>query len=148
MEQMLRALAWGDLARPGVPHLVVIWQDGAGGATPRPVAVLLDTPEPLWRSRNVPVEVTDQNGIHRYQLQPRPWLDLVEQPGAAPLITRFLCSNDGGRTLIMLQPTARGSTLNLLLRRTHHPLFEGDTAIESSPLAKVSLAMAPWEDQS
>lgn len=148
LEQTLRALRWGDLARPAGPRLTVIWQDGAGGAPPRPFALLLETPEPLWRWRQVPVEVTDSHGTRRYQLQPQPWLDVVETPAGGPLVSRFVHSTDGGRTLVMLQPAARGGTLTLALRRTHHPLFEGDQAAETAALAAITLAMAPWEDQS
>ena len=151
MQEALRQVRWGDLARAGQPRVTVIWQDGAGGAPPQPFALLLETPEPLWRERQIPEIVTepvgDPNAVRRYKLVPRPWLDLVETTAGAAQVARFVHSTDGGRTLAVLQPTARGATLNLALRRTHHPLFEGDALLETAPVVAASLMKAPWEDQ-
>jgi hypothetical protein len=146
LEQALRAARWGDLARPTAPRLTVIWQDGAGGAPPQPVALLLETPEPLWRSRGVPREVQDGQGTKRYQLVPQQWLDVVETPPGAPLVARLVHSTDGGRTLAVLRSNARSDTLNLALRRTHHPLFEGNAASTTAALVVAVLTAAPWEE--
>lgn len=145
IEQCLRRVRWGDLTRPDQPRVTLIWQDGAGGIPPQPVALLLETTEPLWRWRQVPEEVTDQAGTRRWQLRPKPWLDVIEPSGAASVVTRFVSSAGGGRTLALLRPGARGGTLNLALRQTHHDLFDGDHAVETTKLATASLAMAPWE---
>jgi hypothetical protein len=147
LEQTLRALRWGDLSPPTGPHVTVIWQDGEAGG-PQPLAVLLETPEPLWRLRDVPKEVTDTEGTRRYQLQPQPWLDVVEAPAGGSLVSRLVYSTSADRTLVILGPVARGGMLHLALRRAHHPLFEGSEAIETAVLATVSLAKAPWEDLS
>jgi hypothetical protein len=146
LEQALRAARWGELARPAAPRPTVIWQDGAGGGPPQPVALLLETPEPLWRARGVPQEVQDGQGTSRYQLVPQAWLDVIETPPAAPLVVRLVHSTDGGRTLAMLGPAARGGTLNLALRRTHHPLFEDDTVSTIASLVSAVLTAAPWEE--
>ncbi len=143
LEQALRAARWGELARPSTPRLTVIWKDGA---PPQPIALLLETPEPLWRSRGVPREVQDGQGTKRYQLVPQTWLDVVETPPAAPLVARLVHSTDGGRTLAVLTPNARGGTLSLALRRTHHPLFEGNAASTTAALVAAVLTAAPWEE--
>ncbi|AIQ11505.1 hypothetical protein [Paenibacillus durus] len=148
IENALRRARWGDLARLVSPHLTVIWKDGALGTPPQPFALLIETTEPLWRWRDVPQEVTDSHGTRRYQLQPVTWLDVIETPAGVRLVSRFVRSSGGGRTLVVLKPSARGGTLSLALRRTYHILFEGYTAVKTASLTTVSLAMAPWEDQS
>ncbi len=145
-ERALRALRWGDLARPGRPRVTVMWQDSSAAAPPQPSAVLVETPEPLWRWRDVPREVPDSRGTRRYQLRPQPWLDVVATSERDPLILGFVHSTDGARTLVMLQAAARGQLLGLELRRTHQTLFEGNQDEEKAALAAVSLATAPWED--
>ena len=122
VEGALRAIQWGDLLRPTEPRVTVIWADGT---PPQPVALLLETPEPLWRWRDVPAPVKDEHGMTRqYRLQPTPWLDIIETPTAGRLVTRLIYSVDGARTLALLDG-ARGGTLSLALRRTFHSLFEG-----------------------
>jgi hypothetical protein len=151
-EQALRALRWGDLARPAAPRVTLIRRDAAPPFTfSGPAAVLLETPEPLWRWRAVPQEVTDRHGTRRYQLRPQAWLDVVETPSDGQRVLRFVHSTSGDRTLVMLQPTAlvSGGTLSLALRRAHHPLFEGEPAPAPAPLCTITLHIkAPWEEPS
>ncbi|MDC0759247.1 hypothetical protein POF51_00935 [Brevibacillus sp. AG] len=148
IEKSLRSAHWGDLARPKLPRLTVIWKDGVGGAPSQPFALLIETTEPLWRWRDVPQEVIDQHGTRRYQQQPCAWLDVFETSASMRLVSRFVHSSGGGRALVVLNPSSGGGTLSLTLRRTHHTLFEGNTAVKTAVLKTVSLAMAPWEDQS
>jgi hypothetical protein len=148
LEEALRAARWGDLARPAGPRVTVIWQDGAGGAPPQPFALLLETPESAWRTRGVPALVGDPDAVKRYRLQPQAWLDVVETPAGAALAARIVRSTDGSRTLVVLQPGARGATLSLALRRTNHRLFENNSNNDTAPLVAASLAAAPWEETS
>jgi hypothetical protein len=145
LERALRDVGWGDLGRLTEPRVTVIWQGGAG-ETPQPVAVLLETPEPLWRQREVPNEVVDEDGTRRFQMVAEPWLGVVAAPAAAPLVERLVRSTDGSRTLVLLQPGARGGSLGLSLRRLHHPLFEAGPAPDPWPLVTADLAQAPWEE--
>jgi hypothetical protein len=145
LEAALRAVRWGDLARPSTPRTTVIWLDGASGSPPQPIAVLIETPEPLWRWRDTPQGVTDA-GTQRYIMGPTVWLDVIETPDATPLVIRFVSSAGGGRTLVVLAPNARGAVLKLALRRTNSPLIEGDKAVETVQLIAASLTAAPWED--
>jgi hypothetical protein len=144
-EQALRAAAWGDLARPGAPWATVIWQGGAGAA-PQPFALLLEAPEPFWRQREVPKEVTDAAGTHRFQMVTEPWLEIAPTPAAAQLVARLVVATAGNRALVLLRPGARGGTLTLALRRRHHPLFEGDGATEGAGLVTADLTRALWEN--
>jgi hypothetical protein len=145
LERALRDVGWGDLGRPAEPRVTVTWRGGVG-ETPQPVAVLVETPEPLWRQREVPKEVVDGTGTRRIQMVAEPWLDVLAAPAAAPLIQRLVRSTEGGRTLALLNPGARGGLLALLLRRLYHPLFEGSRPPDSWPLVTADLANAPWEE--
>jgi hypothetical protein len=149
LEDALRAVRWGELTRPAVPRVTVIWRDPAAPSQhSSPAAVLLETPEPLWRRRDSPEEVTDANGTRRYQLRPWQWLGVVETPPGDPIATRFVQTTDGARTLVILDQSVAtsGGTLSLGLRRTHHPLFEGDSALATESLCAIALtAAAPWE---
>ncbi|PEC65014.1 hypothetical protein [Bacillus toyonensis] len=144
-EDALREVRWGDLALPRKPRLTVIWQDGVGSMPPQPIGMLIETTESLWRWRDVPQEVNDENGNYQYQLQPQPWLDVFETPIDGPVVSRLVFSTGGCRTLIIFNSTARGGTLSLSLRRYHHMLFEGNNSVETAALQVVSLAKAPWE---
>lgn len=143
-EDVLREVRWGDLALPREPRLTVIWQDGVGSMPPQPIGMLIETTEPLWRWRDVPQEVTDEDGNY-YQLQPQPWLDVFETPIDGAVVSRLVASTGGCRTMIIFNSAARGGTLSLSLRRYHHSLFEGDNSVETAALQVVNLAKAPWE---
>jgi hypothetical protein len=149
-EAVLRALQWGDLGRQQAARVTVIRQDGAPPlSVSTPVAVLLETPEPVWRWRSVPEQVTDKHGTRRYQLKSQAWLDMIETPVDGTRVRRFIHSSSGDRTLVILQPlpSGTGGTLSLALRRAHHPLFEGGSAPALASLCTISLAaMAPWEE--
>ena len=91
-------------------------------APPQPVALLLQSPEPHWRSRPLPTQVMI-DGRTRWRLAPQFWLTL-EAANAALVRTTA-----GDRTLIRLAPQARGRHQNVTLRRTHQPWIEGDSTV-------------------
>ncbi len=146
LEQVLRALRWGDLARPAGPRVTVIWGVSPPVASHRAIALLLDTPEPLWRWRDVPTEVTDPAGTRRWELRRQPWLDVVDTPAGSLPVTRFIHSTDGARTLVMLSPLIfLNGSVSLSLRRSRHPVFEGDAGVETTPLVTTRLTvLPPW----
>lgn len=144
-EAALRGARWGDLARPSAPRVTVIWRDGTASAGAQPTALLIETPEPLWRSRDVPELGDDGDGIKRYRMVPKPWLEVIETTAGARQVSCFVHSTEGGRTLVLLLPNARGATMTLGLQRTHHQAVEGDSAVEMVTLLSVGLAHPPWE---
>ena len=137
------ALRWGDRrdrrSRAGHPL------DQAGARTFGAVAVLLETPEPLWRFRDIPEELEDEDGVKRFAAEP----EGVARGGRLPSRGRVRHSTDGGRTLALLDPQIAvvGGNVSLSLRRIHHPMFEG--AVGSPPpqdLLGATLApRATWE---
>ena len=97
---------------PSSPR-IVFWEPAA--ADPQPVAVLLDSSEPMWRSRPVPTEVADPGsalGKH-YELAPTPWLDLVHQGGGDDLVSHIVPAPGGQRALIALKSGSRGKRIRL-----------------------------------
>ncbi|MFE7375673.1 hypothetical protein ACFU6E_13400 [Bacillus cereus] len=146
LEDALRQVRWGDLARPTTPRLTVIWQDGPAGTSVQPFALLIETTEPIWRWRDVPEEVKDEHDTYRYELVSEVWLDMFESTAGNKLVSRFVYSTSCDRTLVILKPASKGSKLPLSLRRYNHKLFEGNTNTEVVELQPVSLEKAPWED--
>lgn len=153
-EKVLRAMHWGDLTRAEKPRVTVIHQDRNAGSpslpSSRPVAVLIETPEPIWRWRTVPQEVTDEHGTRRYQLKQQSRLKMVETTAGEQQVLRFFHSTSRDRTLAILKPsvTVSGGSLSLALRLIHHPLFEGSLPPEELiPLITLSM-QAPWEERS
>lgn len=147
LEKALRDARWGDLGQVTKPRVTVIWQ-GSVGAPAQPFALLLETPESAWRMRGVPEVVPSSDGVKRYELVEKPWLDIIENIVGAANVSFFLRTTGGMRTLAILGAGARGRTLQLSLRRTPHPFFEGGGAATTALLATVNLTNAPWEDLS
>jgi len=138
-ERMLREIGWGDLARPKKPLLTVIWT-GPAGTPSQPVAALVETTEPHWRSRLVP-QVTP-NGLGT--LSSLPWLELEQQAGGS-IVTGLSRCADGSRTMVLLREQARGQELSLCLRRIRHPVFDADEPTTTHVIAPVLLSAPAWE---
>lgn len=134
----------GVEARPGIPRVTILWND-ASPATP--IAILLDTPEPLWRTRLEPEPLRAGDGrVIAWELVPKPWLEVEEMIAAdGPRVARFVRDSSGYRTLIVLEPNARGRTVSLGLVRNTHPLIDPDAVDGPLPMLEVFLERAPWE---
>jgi large repetitive protein len=143
-EAAMRDAEMGAMQPPAAPRVRVIW--GPGDA-PQPVAVLIDTPEPLWRSRLEPQEKQpDPNplGLTRWALLPTPWLEPVET--SVGVVQRFVRDTSGARTLVLLNAGQRGKTLELKLRRHVRELVDNAaTATLHANLLSAPLLRAPWE---
>jgi hypothetical protein len=63
--------------RPEFPEITVLW---SVDAVPQPLGILIDAPEPLWRSRNEPEPEYDETGeyILRWRLGEQVWLEVDE----------------------------------------------------------------------
>jgi len=131
-DEMLRAIRWGDMRRTRTPKVTVIWSG------PTAVALLLDTSEPHWRTRQVPVQAPTGElslGLHD-------WLTL-DDAASGGIAAGFIRSTDGSRTLVRLN-NARGATLRLDLKRIHTKAVEGDDTPQTFPLA-FTIGTPPWE---
>jgi hypothetical protein len=140
-ETSLRQAGWDDFRRDSTPRTTVIWT-GPAGSPAQPIAVFIESAEATWRERQVPIKQT-KDGVTAYVYGIQPWLDVVDASDPQT-VARLARSSDGARTLAILKPNMAGRHIILQLRRTPHPIFEGDGAPAANTLADIVLA-APWE---
>lgn len=126
------------------PGLTVLWS-----ATPpaQLVAILVDAPESLLRTRPVPVEVQtptpDDDVIQHFQTGQQLWLQIVEKGSA--LVERIVYATGGCRAVIFLKNAPAG-TLQLALRQYRHALLIDEALMHEVQLVAVPIpAKAPWE---
>ncbi len=139
-------------ATVGLPgaRILVLWEQ-SGGTPPQPVGVLLEAPEPLWRSRPHPEKQTDSTGpsdAERWVLGTREWLQ--PQTGAttnAPLAAGgFIRAPGDQRALVVLGANARGKRFTLDLVRTASTDTYLPIAEERHAVVDLTLNAAPWEE--
>jgi large repetitive protein len=137
---------------PDFPRVQVLW---TGDAIPQPFAVVLESSEPLWRSRIVPTVIPapadSPDPSHTYWAgRQADWLSVVastvppaagDQPRAG--ITRIIKGPGGTRAIAILAPGARGCEVRLDLRTAADQL--AGTPASAVAATRVSLARAPWE---
>lgn len=177
--------------RPRLPEISRLWSPDD---TAVPVAIYLETPEPLWRTRLEPEPVYAEDGVHilQWRLARRTWLEVDELvtttsdpvsiggafirprfgtmttvaptvgelrhdflfpfgfgPGPslppATKVTRFVRDASGTRTLALLAPSTRGTTVTLGLPRVLHPLLDVDVTDTAALLCEVDFAPPAWE---
>jgi hypothetical protein len=134
---------------PGARTLV-IWEQ-VGANPPQPTAILIDAPEPLWRSRPYPRKVTDTTGptdATRWVVGSRTWLELQTGAGSDAVIAAngIIRAPGDQRVLVVFGPGSRGKTMRLDLVRTANtdpflPITE-----ERFTVVDVLLVKAPWEE--
>lgn len=135
---------------PDRPRLVVYWQQ-TGGGDPQPAAVMIDSSEPLWRSRLVPKEISDPtpDGNKRYELAPVVWLHPDEEPGGNAIVDKIVAAPGNQRALVTLKTNSRGKHLKLALRKVAltQPYLDGSAAQDTFiTIADLVLDRAPWEE--
>jgi hypothetical protein len=108
--------------------------------------LLIDAPEPLWRSRREPqaVSVASSEGgtIERWVLSDtRLYLELAESGTSA--VQRFVRSPSGTRTLVMLNPAL--GDLTIVLRQHALEVLKSTPPTTDHVLFSVTLpSVAPW----
>ncbi|WP_394847004.1 hypothetical protein LZC95_05995 [Pendulispora brunnea] len=77
-------------SRPDDARVTVLWSQDA---VAQPVAVLIETPEPLWRTRTEPKPEYDDAGVYiqRWTMAAAQWLSVDELVRAGPILVK-----DGG----------------------------------------------------
>ena len=151
--QLDEAMIAAGLEPMGVPdaaRAIVFWE--TVGATPQPVAVLVDASAPMWRSRKIPIEVTSVVPPHmkQFEMLDREWLRMGQQGGGDAIVDKVVKAPGGQRALITLKPGSRGKTLKLAL--THvamtQPFLDGSAAVdETFTILDTRLTRAPWEEE-
>ena len=133
---------------PKSPRMVIFWD--ASLPDPQPAAILIDSTEPMWRDRPIPIKITDPGpaAAQRYDLDPQPWLSLDRQ-GSDPIIDHIVSAPGGQRALVTLKPNSRGKHIMLGLRRIARvePYLDGPGATDQfSNILDLTLDTAPWEE--
>jgi hypothetical protein len=144
MEAALLAATGSDVPPPRHPGLTLLW---SAALPSRPVALLVDAPESLLRTRPVPVEVStptpDGDLIQHFQNGKQLYLEVIEK--ATAMSERIVYATGGCRLLIFLKEGATGS-INLALRQYRHTLLTTDPLSRDFTLVEMPLpAQAPWE---
>ena len=140
-------VAAGEQALPAAADVgfTIYWAKRTGETHYSPHAILLDAPEPLWRYRNEPVlqPVPNQSDPNFKMVVPGQTPELRVQLGSGSV--RFIRSTGGTRTLVILNNSFSGGTLEFSLRRDASSLFQVTAA--TAPLLTIPLGMtAPWEE--
>lgn len=141
---------------PTQPRVVALWEQ-AGNDLPLPLAVLVDAPEPLYRTRMLPTRKQEQTPDRpsRWELESQVWLALdayqprPDEMPADDVFDRVIYAPGGQRAIVLLKPDSRGKALQLGLSRTRfrYPHLDGMDAVdESYKLGFVGLHAAPWEE--
>jgi len=140
------------LPAPDRTRVTLYWVPGSGGGF-TPHAVLIDAAEPLWRTRDEPglETVPDQSDdrFKRAVLQQVPALEITELSEAGPLLSHYVRSPAGTRTLAFLPsgfipPGPDGVRLTLGLRRPASALYQLNEQVET--FTDIGLTpIAPWE---
>ncbi|GAB3536376.1 hypothetical protein GCM10027403_16970 [Arthrobacter tecti] len=152
LDQALHSAGLEPMGVPESPRIVVFWESaGLPGTVPQPAAVLVDSSEPMWRSRHVGIEQADSavEGNRRYVMTPRLWLELAEGTGGDAVVDRIVRAPGGQRALVSLKPGSRGKRLSLVLDRLAQPekYLDGPAAADVAHLiADLILGNAPWEE--
>ncbi|MEY2484260.1 MAG: hypothetical protein QOK24_2788 [Verrucomicrobiota bacterium] len=147
----------GEQALPAATEggVVIYWARRSGESNYSPHAILVDSPEALWRTRYepttevVPGQVLGQEDPAYKRIVPAetPAMFIAEQGGAN--VDRFVRSPSGTRTLALVSDSfslaASNPTLNLVIQRPASQLYA--LAAESFPLLTIPFGpRAPWEE--
>ena len=154
LDEAMIAAGLGPMGTPTAPRVVALWEQPDPAQPPQPVAVIVDSPEPLHRTRLVPTKVTDPvpSAPARYEMLPVTWLQLAQMPGTPDLIQRVIPTPGGQRAIVVLKPGSRGADgLALGLKRERFAdkpyLFDATWPADPVKITYVSLLSAPWEEQ-
>lgn len=141
------------LSVPKDPRIVVFWEVDAEHPEhpPEPAAVMIDASEPIWRSRAIPMEVTDDDPSagKRYKLVPTEWLTLVDQTGKDTVVDRIVRAPGGQRALVTLKKDARGKNIRLALKQIAQKkeyLDDLNAVDKFEPVIDMIFMKAPWEE--
>ena len=136
---------------PRFPGTQVLW--GRRGGVVEPVAVVVDSSEPLWRSRVLPKENQDTSQSpdpkHTWWVrEPQEWLRV--DTGGSAQVDRIVHGPGDTRAVVLLAPGQRGRTLELELVQCRNPFWRAssdpaDGDEHRAPLGSLLLDRPIWE---
>ena len=137
---------------PRYPRLQVLWSDDP---TPQPVAIVVESSEPLWRSRPMPTVVEGPpdlgDPMHKWwAARLTDWLGLKESELVVTtgdlvnaMVTKIVMAPGGMRAVVLLAPNQRGTCVRLDLVLFADKLAGSLDNI--TPAVRINLIKAPWE---
>ncbi|MBY8977176.1 hypothetical protein KHP62_15265 [Rhodobacteraceae bacterium NNCM2] len=137
---------------PDRPRTTVFWEQAGQAAQPQPVAILVDSPEPMHRLWNLPTKLTDTDADPEstyWAPRPRVWLELENGQATPGMIDRVVMAPGGQRALVMLNPGARGQRVQLEMVRRALVAEQVDPpgAVDRRfAIVDLVLSRAPWEE--
>lgn len=139
------------MAVPREPRVIIFWEQSGANGIPQPTGVLLDSSEPMYRTRALPKEITsdDEVPVKRLVLAEQEWLGIAEGPDSS-IVSHIVYAPGGQRALVVLTPGAREEVLHLdLVRRAFDaPYLDGESATDQSfRIVSETLRHAPWEEE-
>ncbi|GAA3907308.1 hypothetical protein [Microbacterium invictum] len=139
---------------PAWPRTRVLWSTDA---EPRPLAVVVECSEPMWRERTVPAWIEAPpdapDPSHGYWAgRPGEWLVLrADQtlPAAGDLprasVPRIIRGPGGTRAIALLGPNARGCEARFAL--VHRDVMPSGVTETATTAIRADLQRAPWESE-
>jgi hypothetical protein len=125
----------------------------AGGILSDLEAILIDTPEPIWRHRPYPdVETVDSESgpMKHWVMKEKLEMELVET--GTNVVERIVHTQGGSRTIVYLKTTAVGQAIRLQLKKhtfTHIPEDYGKpSTFDLFDALTINLpSLAPWAEE-
>ena len=150
LDQAMIGAGLDPMAVPQAPRIVVFWETAA--PNPQPAAVLVDSSEPMWRSRRIPKEIIepDPPNMKRHEMTPTEWLRLEEEAGGDAIVDTIVVAPGAQRALVTLKANSRGKTLRLALRQVaqKEDYLDGAAAVDQFfTIINTRLNRAPWEEE-
>ncbi|MDQ3808755.1 MAG: hypothetical protein M3336_00520 [Chloroflexota bacterium] len=144
MERALLAAFGSDVPPARRPGLTFLW---SAGSPSRPVALLMDAPESLLRTRPVPIEAAtpspDGDIVQHFRTGRQLYLEVVENGTAN--VDRIVYATGGCRLLVFMKDGANG-VMRLVLRQHRHILLTDEPPSRDFTLLEMTMpAHAPWE---
>jgi hypothetical protein len=117
-------------------------------------AILIDTPEPLWRRRPYPATETiaaDSGDVKHWVMKDKLELELSEAADTS-VVQKISHTQGGSRTIVYLKPDAKGRQIHLQLKKhifTHVEAEYGQAGhFVLHDVMNVALPkLAPWEEE-
>ncbi|RYZ47814.1 MAG: hypothetical protein EOP49_20270 [Sphingobacteriales bacterium] len=156
MQELLLNAGVSVPAIPGDIQVSMLWTTTpqGDGSVSTPEAILVDTPEPLWRRRFFPDEeiVQSESGPMTHWVMAEKYEIEIQEAIGNAVVQKLIRTQGGARTLIILQPASAGKLLHLQMKRHHFSPRKEDyntpaNMIIIDMLQTTIPSVAPWEEE-
>jgi hypothetical protein len=148
LDDAFRDIGLDAIEPPPIPRVTVFWEQN-GNAAPQPTAIFIDTPEPLWRARPFPKQITDDTAAgnaQRWVMDNRECLKVERKPGSADIIASIIRAPGDQRALVILKANSRSQRVQLDLLRPAVAEVYLPSAEQRFTVVDIPLTKALWEE--